>query len=208
METCEEQAEEMVDRCATLFTTFEDFFVPTELDYYIHRFPADQRLPVGVNDEEHIRAISRELLDESGITADTFRESAQVSEAGSRWIPRIAFDKNNIKVTLEDGEVFASKHHYSVEYHRGEPVNNIPSHSPLELKLLHGQNIDHPKIDSDYETVISVSTTSDIWFDEAAPEANRRNLSELLKRIDRNFPVQDILRSSDSYPLSHLEEIY
>ncbi|TYL39484.1 hypothetical protein CV102_04090 [Natronococcus pandeyae] len=128
--SCEEQVEEMVGRCETLFETFEDFVVPTEINYHVHLFPSGQQLPVAMSDDEHVNTIGRELRNASGITAIDFRESARVEVSESRWIPRIGFDGTEVAVQLSDSTVAVSRRNRTVEYRSGEPTGNEPTRDP------------------------------------------------------------------------------
>lgn len=209
VETCEEQANEMASRCKTLFTTFRDFLIPTEINYYVHRFPSGQKLSVGLSDNEHVEAIGRELLDESGITVEEVLDSMRVSGSGSRWIPRVGFDGTKVKVKLDDGDVFASRSSRTIEYRAGESIDNRPSRDLLELTLLHTPNTAYPDINAEFVTTVMVSPFSDIWFEDTAiGSANRRYLSSFLERIEDVFPVEDVERTSDWLALSALHDIY
>ncbi|USZ71097.1 hypothetical protein [Natronosalvus halobius] len=209
VETCEAQANEMVARCETLFETFEDFIVPTEINYAIGRFPPGQRLLVGVSMNEYLETIERELRNESGITVEAFRDSTHVDESGSRWIPRVAFDGTEVKVRLNDGDVAASRRSNTVEYRKDEPLNNDPTQDPLELSVLHGSNTDNYDTDAGYVTSIIVAPMSDIWFEESdIGTMNRRHLTAFLERIENTFPVVDVERTSEWLPLTALEAVY
>lgn len=207
-ETCDEQANEMVSHCETLFGTFQEFLVPTEISYHIHRFPPEQTLPVGVSDDEHLEAINRKLRNESGISVEAFRDSVYVSKPGSRWIPRIIFDDVKVKIRLDNNHVYASRNEYTIGYQSGESVDNKQTQPPLNCKLLHVPNTSYTEIDTEYVTGIHISPISDIWFENTEiGSVNRRYLSLFLKRVEETFPVASIERTSDWIPLSKLEKV-
>lgn len=209
VETCKDQAEEMVKHCETLFSTFEDFLIPLELEYSIHRFPTGQSLPVRVKGDNHLERVKIELQEDDGITVDDFSESIDVSKPGSRYIPRIPLNNcNKVNVNLECGDVYVSKSNHMIEYRNGSPVNDSVTWNPIDLTVLFGKNRSGYNIGSDYVFCISVSTHSDIWFDDAADDANREYLSKFLGRIESTLPVEEINRFSEWYSVSDLEYIF
>lgn len=209
VETCDEQANEMVSRCESLVKSFEDFIVPTEITYHIHRYPPGRVLPVRLSDDDHIESIKRTLRDESGISIAAFRDSTSVSGPESRWIPRIGIDGTKVKVKTHEGEIFATRNDHTVEYRAGEPTDGKPSRDPIELSLLHGPNNRYDSIDATYVTTVTVSPMSDIWFKETAIGAeNRQYLSSFLARIEAMLPVAVVERTSEWLPISDLEAVY
>jgi len=209
VDTCEAQAAEMVARCETLFETFEGFLDPTSINYHIHQFPLGQQLPVGLSDENLIQSIRREIQDASGVPAEMFFNSAQISESGVRWIPRVEFSGLQVKVRLNETCVFASRQNHSVAYERDEPTNESACHDPLEVTLLHVPNNSYPKIDTEFVTTIRVTPRSDIWFaDSSIGRANARHLAAFLQKIENAFPVEVIDRTSDWLPVEKLREVY
>lgn len=209
VETCEEQATEMVSLFERLFETFGSFFVPTEITYAIGRFPPGQRLPVDTNTDEYRGHIRRELRNESGITVEAFHESTRIDGSDARWIPRVSFDETEVTVRLEDGDVGASRHKNTVTYRKGEPVEDAPTRDPLELSVLHGPNTGRYNTDAEYITSIVVAPMSKIWFEDTDIGAiNRRYLAAFLERIEEAFPVVEVERTSEWVPISDLEAVY
>lgn len=208
-ETCEQQAEEMAELGVDLLGTFEDFVTPTEVEFYVHCFPAGYELPASVNDGEKIETIHRVLESRDGVTVDALREALDVDGAGAEWIPRVAIEGTRVTVDLGDGPVQADRNHNTVAYRGKRPTGQQPDRDPIEITVLHGPNSWEPDIETEYVTSVMVRPWSDIWFgDSDVSRANRPRLAAFLERVEDALPVAVVDRTSDWLPVEELEAVY
>lgn len=207
--TCEEQAKEMLDRCETLFGTFEEFLAPTRVELLVNQFRPGHTLPAANDDAEWIDSVSPELRDPNGISPTDVRDAATVSEANDRWIPRIFVPGTKVRIRLEGGDVWADRTNHTIEYMSGRPTDRDPTVDPIEVTLLHHENESDPEITADHVSSVLISPFSDIWFEDS--EIGRKNadrLAAFLGRIEEMMPVEKVERTSDWLPVERLEEIY
>lgn len=102
-ETCEEQTREMTELCEQFFQTFGEFLTPTEIEFHVPSFPPGHELPGNMYDEAKIKMVQRKLQSSDGISVDEFLTVTEVNDCPSMWMPRVAFDGNNVLVELANG---------------------------------------------------------------------------------------------------------
>ncbi len=192
--TCSEQSNEMTELCSKLLCSFGEFLLPVGLTYQLRVYPKNQSLPYGDNTSKPTETYVRELSDECGLTADDFMTSTQIDHSGSRFIPRVPFHHNRLKVRLNNSDQYIDRT-YCIAYKKGEPVNRDPTWDPLDLTISFAPNRYHDDIDSPYLFHISVSLRSDIWLAKTERgETNRAYLSAFLGRLSDTLPVEKVDR--------------
>lgn len=188
--TIAEQSTEKVELVEQLFGLFGEFLTPTELTYYIEVYHDDTSLESLDSDADPVETVERELVDESGLSFADFVESTSVDRPGTCMIRRIPFERNRLKVRLEDGDAFVERDD-CVAYHKGEPraVNGKPD--PLSVTISLWPDRGGGPVDSQFLYRILVSIRSDIWVRRTdVGETNRRYLGEFLSELaDAVSPV-------------------
>lgn len=196
--TCADQASEMTDICAQLFDAFGDFLTPIGLRYGIAIYSEDREIPYGDGQTEPVEEVVQELRDESGITASDFVTSTHVDYPGVRWIPRVGFDNNQLKIRFKDGDRYVDRSD-CVAYVKRNPVNWNPTWDPLEIKVGHVPNRSYEDIDAEYIYRISVGLLSDVWIEQSdLGEINQTYLSAFLNRLAEAIAFKQIKRDVDS----------
>ena len=198
--TCEAGTKEVIDQCTCLLESFDDFLTPVRMIYPIRIFQEDPDLQE-VHDVEPVETIQRVLRDESGISASDFVASVGVDHGNARWIPRVPFDHNRLKISFDDGCRYIDRSD-CVSYVNGEPVDWEPTWDPLSVTVLFDTNRGIQGGDSEHLIHVSVSLRSDIWLEQSERgNVNRAFLSAFLERIENSLPValinRDVYRTSD-----------
>jgi hypothetical protein len=205
--TCSVATKEMINICSHIFQSFDGFVQPFGISYKILLYPEGQKVPYE-NQTEFIETIERELHSDEVLDIDDFITSTQITTNEARWIPRVYFNHNRVKIQLKDGEKYIGRTESCVVYRHGDSLENDPTYDPLELEIWFAPN--HEKsLDSDFVFYIKIKAHSDIWFEDSdIGKANRRNLSSFLARITSELPVGTIRRESNWYSESEMEDIY
>jgi hypothetical protein len=172
--TCAEQAEEMVHFCEQLYDAFGTFLVPIEINYAISIYEQNTELRP---DSDSGEVVTRKLRNDDGIRVSEFKQSTETDGTGVRWIPRVPFDKNRYKISL-DGADHAVERSDCIPYRKGEPRQNMNVSDPLRVSANHRESRNYPSVTAEHVLTVSVSMASDIWL--RASEDGRNNRAYLM----------------------------
>ena len=194
---CSEQAAEAAELGASLFDTFGDVFTPIRLRYGIALYEDDVQIPPRESSVERLDDVIRDLRNEAGITKLEFVDSTTVDRPGIRWIPKIPFEYNRLKMRLDDGDQYVERQD-CVSYSKGEPTDWEVPLDPLQLRVWHTRASEYHGVASEFVFRVTVGIHSDVWLEPTdRGDANRAHLSSFLERLAEVLPYENIVHEID-----------
>lgn len=195
------QAKEMTNICTKLFKSFEEFLTPISISYNIQKYPEDHN---SWEKKKHINPVDswkHELSNISDVVDLDLIGSTQFDRSGVLSIPRVRFERNNIKIRFEDGDKNIERND-CIQYSGGKPIDIKPTWDPLDLTISYYQNNGNYDVNSDFVFTVHLGVRSNIWFEQTDwGETNRMYLSAFFDRIVDEISVEktisNVYRSSD-----------
>ncbi|PSP85817.1 hypothetical protein BRC96_01120 [Halobacteriales archaeon QS_6_64_34] len=192
-------SDEIPDRTASIvedvFATLGETVTPTTLRLGISSLPAQTPIPAAKEQAELLPDSPLTVSNPDKVTFGDYTDRlAEIPVDDGRIVQnsKVTTDATKVRIFLRSGMQTIDSSG-STYYEREQPtVEDSLNYAPLVLTIIHFGPKYGPedKLEGDSLYRISISTGSDIWFDDTQiARINRARLHELLHRIDSVLPV-------------------
>ena len=192
-------SDEIPDRTKSIvedvFEALGDTVTPKTLDLGISSLPAQTPIPAAKKQAERLPDSPLTVDSKGKITFESYLDRlAEIPVDDGRIVQnsKIHTETAKVQIFLRSGMQtidISGSAYYELEQ---PTVEDSPNYAPLAFTIIHFGPKYGPedKLEGDSLYRISISTRSDIWFDDTQiAQINRAQLHELLHRIDSVLPV-------------------
>lgn len=197
-ETCSEATVEMTSICRALFSAFEGFLKPLEIQLKAPLFEEDRSISSIDRDWNPVDVVERTVEDDSGIAVHEFVESTPSVNHGIPLLRRVEFRRIAMNVLLESGPQYVDRTSGCKLYRGSELQDRDPDFDPVRISVRQATNHEEASIEAAFLYYVTIEVYADfVFFDTNLAEENRKRLGDFLERFVRNTGVESIRREPD-----------